>query len=264
MERKPAKRAEEFRTRLFVAGTLSPKNRRARGSPATERERESRGCRRNKSLDSCFRQSLMRTSAVACTSAILRSTISRVFGRRERSNLSRGSTRITGQNSAGKTALLEALTLRFGANPHRSPLTVPVPGTAPADASSARITFVLTRDELLAWLGRTNHWFPAPVPGFRIPSIGEAFDGTQGASVAFSTWLLDQPEFRVCVRLIRPVEQGETWIAEEAGLGISAAPVSGNTRAFVGIVSIRMGPSCVVVTRGPNRRTFPSGSPTSF
>jgi energy-coupling factor transporter ATP-binding protein EcfA2 len=144
---------------------------------------------------------------------------------------------ITGQNSAGKTALLEALTLQFEANPHRSLLTVPVPGTAPVDASSARITFVLTRDELLGWLGGVQLWFPMPVRGFRIPSIGEALDGSQRVLDAFGKWLLDQPEFRVRVRSIRPVGRGETWIADEPGFGLyRPEPVSqDNRRSFVSI-----------------------------
>lgn len=142
---------------------------------------------------------------------------------------------ITGQNSAGKTALLEALTLQFEANPHRSILTVRVPGTVPPGASTARVTFVLTRDELLARLGVGDHWFPTPVRNWLIPSNGR-FEGNQGALLAFSNWLLEQPVFRVCVRLIRPVGQGETWVAEEPSFGLyPPEPVSGNTRTFVNV-----------------------------
>ena len=38
---------------------------------------------------------------------------------------------LTGQNSAGKTALLEALTFQFTPRPHVGPSTVPTPGIAP-------------------------------------------------------------------------------------------------------------------------------------
>lgn len=142
---------------------------------------------------------------------------------------------ITGQNSAGKTALLEALTLQFEANPHRSILTVPVPGTTPPGASSARITFVFTRGELSALLGGGEHWFPMPDRGFVVPSIGLINETQPGALLAFAKWLFDQPEFRVCVRLIRPVGQGETWIAEEPRFGLyPAGPLlEQNRRAFV-------------------------------
>ena len=56
---------------------------------------------------------------------------------------------ITGQNNAGKTALLEALTFRFGVSPHRSLRTIPAPGVAPEAASSVRATLVLSGQELL-------------------------------------------------------------------------------------------------------------------
>jgi recombinational DNA repair ATPase RecF len=56
---------------------------------------------------------------------------------------------ITGQNSAGKTALLEAMTLQLEAKPHRTVTTVPFPGASPATASVVRLTLVLDREELL-------------------------------------------------------------------------------------------------------------------
>jgi recombinational DNA repair ATPase RecF len=59
---------------------------------------------------------------------------------------------ITGQNSAGKTALLEAMTLRYTASPHRSLRTVPAPGSTPPQESSVRVTLSLTSGELLGFL----------------------------------------------------------------------------------------------------------------
>ena len=47
---------------------------------------------------------------------------------------------ITGQNNAGKTALLDALTLNFPARPHRSESTVPFRGAPVEQASSMRST----------------------------------------------------------------------------------------------------------------------------
>jgi predicted ATPase len=62
---------------------------------------------------------------------------------------------ITGQNNAGKTALLEGLSLRFTGNPHRSIETVPVPSTEEKDlTSSAVIGFTIGRDELFDLLNR--------------------------------------------------------------------------------------------------------------
>lgn len=56
---------------------------------------------------------------------------------------------IVGQNNAGKTALLEALSLSFGPNPHRSLKTVPSPGLPPNPISWADVAFSLDREELL-------------------------------------------------------------------------------------------------------------------
>jgi recombinational DNA repair ATPase RecF len=65
---------------------------------------------------------------------------------------------VTGQNSAGKTALIDALTLRFGGSPHRSLRTIPVAGVAPDEWSAVRLTLVLSGDELL----RSLQTDPAP------------------------------------------------------------------------------------------------------
>jgi AAA15 family ATPase/GTPase len=54
---------------------------------------------------------------------------------------------ISGQNNAGKTALLEALGLDFGWNPHRSLKTIPVKGIAPAQLSRADISFTTTPEQ---------------------------------------------------------------------------------------------------------------------
>src|SRR6266550_3626763 len=72
---------------------------------------------------------------------------------------------ITGQNSAGKTALLEALTLQFSWAPHLSRATVPFRGAPPEDTSIAKITFVLEGRELVDLVrsgGNFQHLFPRP------------------------------------------------------------------------------------------------------
>src|SRR6266849_6460988 len=56
---------------------------------------------------------------------------------------------ILGANNAGKTALLEGLSLTFSANPHRSPATIPRPGSAPAPKSTAELSIELSRSEFL-------------------------------------------------------------------------------------------------------------------
>jgi predicted ATPase len=56
---------------------------------------------------------------------------------------------ITGQNNAGKTALLGALSLNFDASPHRSERTVPTPGVSPNPTSWADVSFTMHPREVL-------------------------------------------------------------------------------------------------------------------
>jgi hypothetical protein len=63
--------------------------------------------------------------------------------------LKRGFNILTGQNSAGKTALLEALALDFKAAPQVSDATVPFRGASPDANSFVRLTFVISGSELV-------------------------------------------------------------------------------------------------------------------
>lgn len=56
---------------------------------------------------------------------------------------------ITGQNNAGKTALLSALSLNFSSIPHRSQRTIPVPGASPSPTSWAEVEFTARPPEVL-------------------------------------------------------------------------------------------------------------------
>jgi hypothetical protein len=55
---------------------------------------------------------------------------------------------IVGQNNVGKTALVEALSLQFGNQPHRSLKTAPTSLTTPDPYSQMSIRFELSKDEL--------------------------------------------------------------------------------------------------------------------
>jgi len=77
---------------------------------------------------------------------------------------------ITGQNDAGKTALLEALSLRFHLIPHLSPKTVPNPMCKAIAESSAVVDLTVSRQELIELLvtqfPRFNVPFDSRVPTF--------------------------------------------------------------------------------------------------
>jgi len=99
---------------------------------------------------------------------------------------------ITGQNSAGKTALLEALALRIRASPHRSAQTIPVPGVLPEQASIVRETLFFSGEELVSLLRTMGgaQWFPAP-----------DHRDTQGSMDRHLGDLVRQPLLRLAIRL---------------------------------------------------------------
>src|SRR3989442_3329593 len=63
---------------------------------------------------------------------------------------------IVGQNNVGKTALVEALSLRAGSQPHRSLRTMPTRNAPLSGSSRVTIEIHLSRDELLDLLRRVG------------------------------------------------------------------------------------------------------------
>ena len=70
----------------------------------------------------------------------------------------------TGQNNAGKTALLEGLSLNFKSKPHRSSTTIPTPRHETESHSSARFRIEVSWDELEEFLKTTSEWTFVPFP----------------------------------------------------------------------------------------------------
>src|SRR5260370_8034937 len=70
---------------------------------------------------------------------------------------------LVGQNNAGKTALIEALSLRFVGRPHRSLRTLPTPESQPNPITEVATKFTVSRDELLEMLlvPRGSFYLPA-------------------------------------------------------------------------------------------------------
>ncbi|WP_175773415.1 AAA family ATPase [Paraburkholderia phenazinium] len=61
-----------------------------------------------------------------------------------------------GRNDAGKSALIEALSLRHAHNPHRSLESVPTPTSEPSPAAPTTVTYELSAEELRDHLSRVN------------------------------------------------------------------------------------------------------------
>jgi len=89
---------------------------------------------------------------------------------------------LVGQNNAGKTALLDALTLKFGPEPHRSIRTVPTAGVPISGESRADFSFEIEPAELLRLLGESVRTFFVPVM-----TRAESSPEIQGAAAA--AWL---------------------------------------------------------------------------
>ena len=78
--------------------------------------------------------------------------------------LSSGFNVIVGQNNVGKSALLEALSLSFTSQPHKSLSSLPYPGVKIAERSWAAVTFSVTGEELrdLLWSRIRGFYFAQP------------------------------------------------------------------------------------------------------
>lgn len=71
-------------------------------------------------------------------------------------NLNQGINIITGQNNAGKTALLQSLSLKFPYQPHKSTKTLPTEISSITDRSIANIEFTISREDLATYVFDIN------------------------------------------------------------------------------------------------------------
>jgi len=110
---------------------------------------------------------------------------------------------IVGRNNVGKTALLEAISLRFENNPHRSLSTVPTRATAIKEVSSVRFSLEIGQDELPQLLREYASQFYLPAASTRgavdeSNRLIEWFQGSRQArgthgSVPLEAEFIDQP-----------------------------------------------------------------------
>jgi predicted ATPase len=143
----------------------------------------------------------------------------------------RGFNVITGKNNAGKTTLIEALTLQFGANPHRTVATVPYPGALPPDRSVVRFALGFDKKELLRLVGDGQQRFLSrPVSGFAWPS--GSYDGSPTSTDAFLRWISGHDEFRIGIRLEKLPNGGARWAPEGPIFGLYPAEQTHDNRRF--------------------------------
>lgn len=100
---------------------------------------------------------------------------------------------LTGQNNAGKTALLEGLGLQFQDRPHRSLETAPTPSNQNQERSRARFRFAVSQNELKDFLKNTSDSLLIPQPKLKFQS---ATDFNNALRSAFEQ-LLNHPLLHV-------------------------------------------------------------------
>lgn len=89
-------------------------------------------------------------------------------------NLSPGVTVVVGQNNAGKSAFIEALSFQISGRAHRSDITAPNAESQIAAAPSTTHVFQLTHAELNDWLADTARQIHHPMEGFPLGKENEA------------------------------------------------------------------------------------------
>jgi hypothetical protein len=116
---------------------------------------------------------------------------------------------IVGQNNAGKTALLEALTLQFNGIPHRTIETVPFPGAPPPELSTAYSWMVVDRQELLRIIGDNQPKFIRYPNNFKLDGV--LFPQIPDGAVKFLQWILSHQKFEFGTILQRNSTGGTSW-----------------------------------------------------
>jgi predicted ATPase len=121
-----------------------------------------------------------------------------------RLELDKGVNVVVGKNNAGKTALLDVLSLMFPAIPHRSVLTKPSPSRVLKQTSAADLTFTISRDELIDMLidARGDSEFRLPLPALTDPVAREleirAYDDE--TAKRFGEWFFSHERLTVRMR----------------------------------------------------------------
>src|SRR5205085_8532641 len=106
---------------------------------------------------------------------------------------------LTGQNSAGKTALLETLSLQFPNVPHRSIKTIPSVNSQPKPTSTIAVEIEITNAELMEiirTIGSRIYRLPLPPLGHPIAKSLNATNWNQNERRSYAEWFLRRESFR--------------------------------------------------------------------
>ncbi len=165
--------------------------------------------------------------------------------------LTRGFNVIVGQNNVGKTALVEALSLRAGSQPHRSLKTMPQRNAPLSTNSTVTIEIQLSRDELLDLLRRVGTLY-VPTQHNNGSAAAAHFGDViaKPISTIATTWtngavasshLLEQPILAAnrCATLrvgisgqVEPVQESLTGVSEDARFEGQVAKIIRDQRMY--------------------------------
>src|SRR5208282_407665 len=121
---------------------------------------------------------------------------------------------ISGQNNAGKTALLEALGLNFAGKPHKSLKTAPARDTALDQTSWADVSFAASPgevQELLTTLGSSNFQIARPAASSDFARKIDYTGHSAGEDERLLAALFSQKFLEFTVRLQAGPTQGISW-----------------------------------------------------
>jgi len=131
-------------------------------------------------------------------------------------DFSKGFNIISGQNNAGKTALLEAIGLDFVGKPHRSLKTVPARDTMPNQLSWVNVSFTVPVNELKELM------LSSPAQEYQIarPMIGSPFalkvgyrDDSLDSALRLVNAILSEQDFTFAVQYRAQRSEGNSWTA---------------------------------------------------
>lgn len=150
---------------------------------------------------------------------------------------------VVGQNNAGKTALLEALSLGsfFVDKPHLSEKTKPRATSNYHKSSYSEVSVVVTGEELKETLGQPGleYCLPEPAPNTEFPNGHRYISSTEMSKRALSEWFLQSNPIEVRGVLIKSQGNNEEWsLAKIPSFVPSYKTISKDVQAEVAYVQV--------------------------
>jgi len=121
---------------------------------------------------------------------------------------------LAGQNSSGKTALLECLTLNFEPNSHRSLKKLPARDTIPDPSSTVDVSLTLDREEILSILAGRPDQLYIPLPNYPTGFTNDIIytDNNPDSIARLVKKVFSLPKLTFRSRRVSTIGQAPRWI----------------------------------------------------